>query len=80
MQVDADFRNRQNTLTQWAASNATNINQLKTNLAAVGQYNAPGIQMQSINGTPSFDAQGNMTAYFGGAGSTREELKNPFLQ
>lgn len=74
MTADSDFRNRQNSLLSWAESNSKTIGELKNNLAALGQYNAPGIQTQSINGTPTFDAQGNMSAplYFG-RGSTEED-------
>lgn len=81
MQADANFKNQQNALISWATSNAKDINQLKTNLANVGQYNVPGIQMNQINGQPQFDAQGNLSApLYGGAGSTRDDqIKNPFL-
>lgn len=78
MQADADFKNKQNALMTWATNNATTIGQLKSNLAAVGQYNAPGIQAQSINGSPTFDAQGNMTAMWS-TGNRDEKLRNPFL-
>lgn len=61
MQADADFRNRQNTLMTWAANNATTIGQLKSNLAAVGQYATPNVSAPALNGTPQFDAQGNLT-------------------
>lgn len=79
MQADADFKNKQNALMTWATNNATTIGQLKSNLAAVGQYNAPGVQAQSINGAPQFDAQGNMTTMWS-TGSSDEKLKNPFLR
>lgn len=81
MQADADYKNKQNTLLSWAASNAQNINQLKSNLAQLGQYNVPGLNVGAMNGSPTFDAQGNMnTSFYGGGGSTRDDrLKNPFL-
>lgn len=78
MTADSDFRNRQNSLLSWAESNSKTIGELKNNLAALGQYNAPGIQTQSINGTPTFDAQGNMSAplYFGSYGTRTERDAN----
>lgn len=78
MAADADFKNRQNSLLSWAESNSRTIGELKNNLAALGQYNAPGIQTQSINGTPTFDAQGNMSAplYFGSYGTRTERDAN----
>lgn len=79
MQADADYKNKQNALLTWATNNATTIGQLKSNLASVGQYNAPGIQAQSINGSPTFDAQGNMNTMWS-TGNSDEKLKNPFLQ
>jgi len=62
MMADQDFRNRQNSLLSWAESNSRTIGELKNNLAQIGGYQAPGVQAQSINGTPTFDAQGNMSA------------------
>lgn len=79
MQADADYKNKQNALLTWATNNATTIGQLKSNLAAVGQYNAPGIQAQSINGAPTFDAQGNLNTMWS-TGNSDEKLKNPFLR
>lgn len=78
MAADADFKNRQNSLLSWAENNSKTIGELKNNLAALGQYNAPGIQTQSINGTPTFDAQGNMSAplYFGSYGTRTERDAN----
>jgi hypothetical protein len=75
MQEDQNFKNRQNTLLSWAASNATNINQLKSNLSAIGQYNVNPVSATPINGTPQFDAQGNMITYFGSG--SREKEKYP---
>lgn len=78
MQADANFKNRENALMQWAVNNSTNINQLKTNLAAVGQYNVPGVSAPAINGTPQFDAQGNLTTpFYGGGGGTNEKQQSP---
>lgn len=77
MQADAQYKQQQSMLTQWAASNASNINQLKTNLAAVGQYNAPSLQTPSINGGISYDAAGNLQGpvYGGSYGtSTKTDL------
>lgn len=77
---DTNYKNRQNALLSWATSNATNINQLKTNLAAIGQYNVPANQAQDISGQPTFDAQGNMTTSFGGGGGYREPTKDKLPQ
>lgn len=68
MQEDANFKNQQNALLSWATSNATTIGQLKTNLASVGQYNVPGVQVAQP-GQPTFDAQNNLTQSFGGGGT-----------
>ena len=75
MQQDADYKNRQNALMSWASSNAQTIGQLKSNLAALGQYNVPGVSVGQINGQPTFDAQGNMSApLYGGGVDSREKL------
>ena len=76
MQADANFKNQQNVLLQWAANNATSINQLKSNLAAVGQYNVPAVNAQAVSGTPQFDAQGNLTSRFWSTNTQEKEPKN----
>lgn len=80
MQADQNYKNQQNSLLSWAESNSKTIGELKNNLAQIGGYQAPGVQTQSVNGTPTFDAQGNMSAplYFGTGTSTKE--KNIFGQ
>lgn len=80
MLADQDFRNRQNSLLSWAESNSRNIAELRSNLAGIGQYNAPGLTTQRISGTPTIDAQGNMNApltYGGGVSrSERDQYGN----
>ena len=76
MTVDADFRNKQNSLLSWAESNSKTIGELKSNLAVIGGYIAPGLSTQSINGSPTFDAQGNMSAPFYFGSGTNEKDKN----
>lgn len=76
MAADADFRNRQNSLMSWAESNSKTIGELKSNLAALGQYNAPAVQAGQVNGVPTFDAQGNMSAPLWSTGSSSTEKKD----
>lgn len=66
--AEQDYRAKQNSLLTWAENNSKTIGQLRTNLAALGQYNLPAIQAEAVNGQPSFDAQGNLSVpMFGGA-------------
>lgn len=75
MQVDADTKNKQSMLDQWAVSQSNTIGELKSNLAQVGGYQAAGITSNQLNG--SFDAGGNYAApkYYGGGGSSDELYK-----
>ncbi|HNQ31734.1 MAG TPA: hypothetical protein PKJ68_04595 [Candidatus Woesebacteria bacterium] len=82
MQIDADVRNRANMLDQWALNNSTNIAQLRQNMSAIGGYKAPNVQANAIMGTPTFDAQNNMTTSLRPAtgystGATNAEEQQP---
>lgn len=76
MQADANYKTQQNSLLQWAESNSKNIGQLKSNLAQLGQYNAPAIQTQAINGQPQFGATGGLSSMFGGAGGFNDDERS----
>ena len=74
MAEDTRAKNRQDALYTWAANNATSINQLKSNLAAVGQMTVNNPTYSKLSGSPTIDAQGNLnTNFYGGAGSTTED-------
>lgn len=74
MAEDTRAKNRQDALTTWAMNNATSINQLKSNLAAVGQMTVNNPTYSKLSGSPTIDAQGNLnTNFYGGAGSTTED-------
>ena len=67
---------RQASLESWAMSNATNLAQLKQNMAGIGAYTAPQQQYGQITGTPQFAPAGTSTAKFGGTNaSVEDELK-----
>jgi len=61
-------------LDQWAMNNSTNINQLKSNMAAVSVYTAPGITNQAMNG--QFNTLGGSTqARYFNPNSTEDKTK-----
>lgn len=71
---DTRAKNRQDALLTWAMNNATTINQLKSNLSQIGQVNVANPTFEKLSGSPTIDAQGNMTTnFYGGAGSTKED-------
>jgi hypothetical protein len=71
-QIQSEFSNRRSSLETWAANNATNINQLKSNMASIGQFQATPGQYQGMNGSPQMDGGGNMS-YWGGQGGTTKK-------
>jgi len=74
MAEDTRAKNRQDALLTWAMNNATTINQLKSNLSQIGQVNVTNPTYEKLSGSPTIDAQGNMTTnFYGGAGSTKED-------
>lgn len=73
LQADANYKNQQNSLLTWAENNSKSVNELKNNLSQIGSYAAPGILNNRISGTPQFDAQGNLSAYYGGAGGSSSQ-------
>lgn len=82
MQAKQEVSNRRSMLEQWAMNNAKDIQGLRANLAEVSNYTAPGVTAGQINGIPTFDAQGNMSASFypgAGYGSNKEEKKPKYL-
>ena len=77
---DTRAKNRQDALLTWAMNNATTINQLKSNLSQIGQMNVANPTYEKLSGSPTIDAQGNMTTnFYGGAGSTTKEEKPSFF-
>jgi|GEM_PF-1626903 len=82
MQAKAEVSNRRSMLEQWAMNNAKDIQTLRSNLAEVSNYTAANVTPRQINGIPTFDAQGNMSAPFYpgiGYGTTKEEQKPKYL-
>lgn len=75
LQADADYRNKQNSLMSWAESNSKTIGELKNNLAALGQYDVPGVSASQVSVAPQFDAQGNISTptYFGSSPTNEKD-------
>lgn len=72
-----EVANKKSTLENWAASNATNIQQLASNMQAIGQF-APNMPTaNTLNGGVSMDAQGNMRGLYG-FGTSDEDKNNYF--
>lgn len=65
IQADADAKNQQSMLNQWAISHANTIGQLRSNLQQVGGYQAPGVSANQIGGMTNYDAGGNASTPFG---------------
>lgn len=75
MQVDADMRNRQNMLTEWATNQSNSIGELKKNLQQVGSYQAPGVQRNQLGvGMGGYDAGGRFAAPAGYGSSSSDDL------
>ena len=62
------YAQRSSALENWAMSNATNLNQLKQNMAQIAQFKAQPLSVGSISGTPQFAPQGAQGVQFGGSG------------
>jgi len=58
---------RQGMLESWAASNASNIQQLKANMSQVGAFQAPGVNYTAFDGRPNTSAPNTTTPYYPGA-------------
>ena len=71
----SEIQNRKATLESWAVSNATNLNQLKTNMQGIGQYIPNMPTASSINGGVQVDSQGNLRGLFGYGNSDEDKLK-----
>lgn len=50
LMIQQESANKRSMLDQWAMNNSTTINQLKTNIAAIGSYQSPGINQPNISG------------------------------
>ncbi len=70
--IDADYRNKSQTLTTWAANNSTNINQLKSNLAQVSNVAYPTPSYSNVNYMPT-SSTNNYTPYVPYNTSTQEK-------
>jgi len=73
-QSEQDIRNKKTMLDEWAANNATNINQLKSNLAAVSSYNPSLPTAQQFSGTPTVSG-GNIRTPINWSTNTKDEEK-----
>lgn len=79
-QTEQDVKNKKSMLEEWAMNNATSINQLKSNLAAVSSYNPSLPQAQQFSGTPTISG-GNLNTRINWSAPTKEEEKpNIFSQ
>jgi hypothetical protein len=74
--VQQESSNRRSALEQWAMNNATNITQLKQNLAGISQTNYNMPSAQPVAGAPSVDSRGNLFA--GGFNAGTDEKRNIF--
>ena len=72
--INQNAESRYNALVSWATSNATNINQVKSNLQQVAQF-APQLPgFSPVGGTPQLDSGGNFSvAPTGFSGQTSNE-------
>lgn len=71
----SEITNKKSQLETWAANNASNINQLKTNMASIGQYIPNMPTANAINGGVQVDSQGNLRSLFGYGTSDEDKLK-----
>lgn len=80
MQADANTRNQQNALQQWALNHATTIAQARQALGQPAEYQAPGINRNQLNGGMTTDATGNVSGQmrYGGGVANDEQFQNPF--
>lgn len=74
-QIQQQTAQRQATLESWAANNATNLAQLKQNMAGIGAYIAPQQQAGQIQGSMAFAPQGTRSIYGGGGQSYDDIIK-----
>lgn len=77
MQAKTQYDNLVSGLTSWAASNSTNISQLRTNIQGVMQQVLPTIQAGQIAGQPNWQGNNFTLGAPTGYGSTEEQNK-PF--
>lgn len=69
---------RQGMLESWAASNASNIQQLKANMAQVGAFQAPGLEYTAFDGRPNAGGPPQTSPYYPGATISGQEDKDIF--
>lgn len=70
----SEVQNKRSQLETWAANNASNINQLKTNMASIGQYVPNMPTANAVNGGVQVDSQGNLRSLFGYGTSNEDKL------
>lgn len=80
-QIEDRFMNQKDTLFSWATSQATNINQLKSNLAQISNIQVPSYSQFGNLGvtTPTVDAQGNIMATGYGYNSEDEKRRQGLI-
>jgi hypothetical protein len=76
-EIEDRYMNQRDALFSWATSQATNINQLKQNLAQISNIQVPSYASMGSLGatTPTIDAQGNIVASGYGYASSDEEKR-----
>lgn len=70
---------RMATIESWALSNSTSAKQAIAKAQEYASYQAPSIGYTPISGTPTSDAQGNVTANYGGGVNTQDEYLKKLL-
>lgn len=73
--IQQQAQQKQASLESWAQSNATNLAQLKQNMAGIGAYQAPQQQAGQIQGSLSFAPQGAQgSPVYGGSGQSYDDI------
>lgn len=76
-QLQNAAQQRMATIESWALSNSTTAKEAIAKMQEYGSYQAPNLGYTPISGTPQMDAQGNLSAKFGGGvNSTDDYLKS----
>ena len=78
-QLQNAAQNRMATIESWALSNSTSAKQAIAKAQEYASYQAPSLGYTPISGTPTADAQGNLTAKFGGGVNTQDEYLKRLL-
>lgn len=69
-QIESETSNRRQQLQQWAIGVSENINQLKSNMQQVAQFDPLYPQAQAIAGAPQVYSAGNIATNYGGGGNS----------